>query len=96
MRKRYFEAIYPAQDGRDVPREEKVAKLAAKIIDGNDDLIWHAESQGIEVPVPNKSARIYSRQKVGANEWVTVEASAEFFLQVEEFASELALAGFPS
>jgi hypothetical protein len=96
MYKSYFEALYPARDGRvSIPEDEAIARIAAKIIRGNDDLIWHAESQGIAVPTPNKSARIESRERVSpSGERVRVRASAKFFEAVVEFCQALAHAGF--
>jgi len=96
MEKQYFEAIYPARDGRtEVSEDEIVARLAAKIIRGEDDLIWHAESQGLHVPEPNHSARIQRRERISpSGEWVTVRGSKAFFAEVAEFARELREAGF--
>jgi len=96
MMKKYFEAIYPAYDGRkSTPHSETAARVAGKIINGNDDLIWHAEHQGIDVPTPNKSARVESRERVSPNgEWVTIRGSRQFFAEVEEFIEKLARAGF--
>jgi len=96
MEKQYFEAIYPARDGRDaVPEDEVVARLAAAVIRGENDLIWHAESQGLHVPEPNRSARIQRRERVSPNgEWVTVRGSKAFFAEVAEFARALREAGF--
>ena len=96
MFKSYFEAIYPARDGRDtIPEDEAIARIAALIIRGEDDLIWHARHQGLAVPEPNRSARIEGRRRTSASgEWITVRGSEEFFAKVEAFAEELANAGF--
>jgi len=95
MMKEYFEARHPAHDGRkNLPQDEVVAHLAARLIRGEDNLIWHAKSQGLQVPAANKSARIESRQRAGMGEWVKVRGSAAFFVEVAAFAAELAAAGF--
>ena len=91
MKKEYFDAEYPARDGRDtIPQDEAIARLAASILYGQDDTIWHARRQGIEIPTANKSARIQARRRCGAGHWVEVRGSAEFFAAVEKFAAELA------
>jgi len=91
----YFDAEHPARDGRDrIPEDEKVARLAAKIIIGEDDLIWHAENQGIHVPEPNKSARINARRRVGMGYWVEVRATDVFFGEVRAFSQRLLEVGF--
>jgi len=93
--KQYFDAQYPARDGRNsIPEDEVVARLAAQIIRGEDDLIWHAEHQGVEVPPPNKSARIEGRMRAGMGQWIRVRGSAEFFAAVAVFAEALRVAGF--
>ncbi|MFH1634599.1 MAG: hypothetical protein ABIG63_11415 [Chloroflexota bacterium] len=90
MFKKFFEAQYPAYDGRDtIPADEGIARVAEKIINGNDDLIWHAEGQGVRVPMPNRSARIESRTWAGMGSWVKVRASAAFFDKVANFLEEL-------
>ena len=96
MYKSYFEAIYPARDGRDtIPEDEAIARIAALIIRGEDDLIWHAKTQGILVPKANRSARIQSRRRISpSGERVTVRGSKEFFSKVERFVNSLANAGF--
>jgi len=96
MEKQYFEALYPTRDGRaEISEDEIVARLAAKIIRGEDDLIWHAESQGLRVPEPNRSARIQRRERISpSGEWIAVRGSKAFFAEVAEFARELREAGF--
>jgi len=96
MEKSYFQALYPARDGRKrIPEDEIIARLAAALLRGQSDLIWHAERQGIHVPVPNRSARIQRRERISPNgEWIVVRGSRRFFEEVAEFARALRDAGF--
>ena len=96
MYKSFFEATYPARDGRDtIPEDEAIARIAALIIQGHSDLIWHAKTQGILVPKANRSARIESRRHVSpSGVMVKVRGSSSFFSEVAAFVKELANAGF--
>lgn len=89
MIKQYFDPPWPMQDGRSsVSREEQVAHWAGRIIRGDvgDDTLYYAEKAFVVIPKPNKSARIRSRSKQG---WVEVEASNEFFLEVDVFIDKI-------
>lgn len=89
MIKKYFDPPWPMQDGRSsVSREELIAHWAGRIIRDNvgDDALYYAEKALIVIPKPNKSARIRSRSRQG---WVEVEASGQFFSEVEVFFDKL-------
>lgn len=91
----YFDPIHPAQDGRKtIPLKERVARHAAIIIRGEDDLLASAKRQGIMPPTPNKSARIESRTRAGNGYWITVRGSEQFFIEVERFVAALDASGF--
>ena len=89
MIKEYFDPKHPMQDGRKgkISDDERIASWAGRIIRGSvgDDALYYIERSGIAIPKPNSSARIRSRK----NDWVEVEASAEFFAQVDEFSKRL-------
>lgn len=86
----YFDPIHPGQDGRKtIPFNERVARHAAIIIRGEDELLGWAARQGIMPPTPDKSARIESRTRAGNGYWITVRGSEQFFISVKRFIAQL-------
>lgn len=81
MKLAYYHAISPARDSRErIPLEEVVAALAADLLLPPHDLtMMLGYDLGEAPPRPNKSARIYKRQRSGMGEWVTVEGSRAWF-----------------
>lgn len=80
MIKKYFEAIHPARDGRaEIAADEGLARVAALLIHGQDDWIWHAERQIGPAPALPASARINARRRAGGGEWIEVRAPAAWW-----------------
>ena len=98
MKMKFFDATYPARDAREsISQEELVAHAAHDILHEPAQWIYYAAEQiGEEPPTPNKSARIYSRERTGMGQWITVEGSAAWFEAVADWLAKAHTIGLPA
>ena len=88
MKMKFFDATHPARDGREhIPQEEAIARIAYEYLRGDymEAIEFLADFNQAPFPRANKSARIYSRQRAGMGQWITVEGSASWFAAIEQW-----------
>jgi len=89
MKREFFDATYPARDARErIPQDETIATLACEYL-GSDDyqpaICFLADYNKVPFPRANKSARVYSRQRAGMGQWITIEGAAAWFAAIEQW-----------
>ena len=89
MKMKFFDATHPARDGREhIPQEEAIARLAYEYLRGDDyqpAICFLADYNKAPFPRANKSARVYSRQRAGMGQWITIEGSSAWFAAIEQW-----------